>query len=472
MKILLIKPPFNPHLISKSIYEPLELEYLAAAVNGHEVMILDMRLDKNLMKSLNSFKPDVACITAYSCDVRTVKRILREIKAFDHSIHTIVGGIHATFIPSDFEEEYIDAIFIGYADFSFKEYIRKFDDGEDAESILNLGLRKNNRFIYTPRQANDVDLNLLPLPARHLIRDNQKKYHDSFRNTMSMIMTNRGCPYQCTFCACWKLMNGKFATRAITSISEEIQSLPPEIRVIYFSDDNTFVDIRRAWELSNMLNEINADKKIQMYARAATIVKHPDLFRSLKDSGLQYLTIGIESFRDEELLKVNKKSTVEMNNEAIRIVKKLGINILAHFLVFPEFMVEDFNQLFRYVSEKRLFKPVFPVLTPLPGTELFAQTSNQLLIRDYDFYDFVHSPLPTRLDRKEFYHQLANLYVKSYTIRRYITYKLSRNNLQNRMDPYDGNIDGATFFNLLLMNIFVRPLIWKIRNAYKAEILN
>lgn len=472
MNILLIKPPFNPHLISRSIYEPLELEYLAAAVNEHKVMILDMRLHKNLMKSLYSFKPDIACITAYSCDVKTVKRILREIKEFDNSIHTIVGGIHATFLPSDFEEEYIDAIFIGYADFSFKEYIRKLDCDEDVDSIPNLGIRMKTRFIYTPRQTNNVDLNLLPLPARHLIRDNQKKYHDSFSNKVSMIMTNRGCPYHCTFCACWKLMDGKYVTRDIQSIATEIQSLTPEIKVIYLSDDNTFVDIKRAWELSRMLKQINSNKQIQMYARAATIVKHPDLFGSLKDAGLQYLTIGIESFTNEGLLRVNKKSTVEVNNEAIRILKKLGINILAHFLVFPDFTKEDFHQLFRYVSEKKLFKPVFPVLTPLPGTELYSQTSNQLLIKDYDFYDFVHSPLPTRLNRKEFYQQLGDLYVKSYGINRYLSYKLSRNKLENRLDPYGGSVDGTTFINLLLINIFVRPLIWKIRNAYKAEILN
>jgi len=267
-------------------------------------------------------------------------------------------------------------------------------------------------------------------------------------------------------------MNGKYVTRDIKSIAEEIKSLPPEIKVIYFSDDNTFVDVKRAWALSDMLKEINSDKKIQMYARANTIVKHPDLFRSLKDSGLHYLTIGIESCKDEELVKVNKKSTVEMNNEAIGILKQLGINILAHFLVFPDFTVEDFNQLFRYVKDKNLFKPVFPVLTPLPGTELFEQTSNQIVIKDYDFYDFTHSPLPTRLNRKEFYHQLANLYFKSYTLKRYLKYKISLKNFQKGIFPYAGNIDDTTFFNLLLINIFMRPLIWKIRNAYRTELLN
>jgi len=472
MNILLIKPPFNPNLITKSIYEPLELEYLAAAVSEHRVRILDMRLDKNLMRCLRTFKPDVACITAYSCDLTTAKRILKEIKKFDGSIHTIVGGIHATFIPSDFEEHYIDAIFIGYADLTFKEYIRKLEKREDVESIPNLVLRKKEQFIYTGRQPFNVDLNSLPFPARHLNQQNQKRYHNSYRNRMAMIMTSRGCPFRCTFCACWKIMDGEFVTRNAKSIVQEIQSLPDEVKVIYFSDDNTFVNIKRAWELSEMLKENRINKKIQMYARANTIVKHPDLFDSLRDSGLQNLTVGIESFRNEDLARVNKKTTVDMNNEAIHILKQLGINILAHFLVFPEYTVEDFNRLYRYVEEKNLFKPAYPVLTPLPGTELFDQSSDNLLIKDYSFYDFAHSVLPTSLSRKEFYHQLAQLYSRSYGLKRYIKNKISRM-IQVREDQsYTRNTDGITFFQLLLMNIFVRPLIWKIRNAYKTEPLS
>lgn len=469
MNILLIKPPFNPNLISKSIYEPLELEYLAATVSEHRIKILDMRLVKNLMRSLRAFKPDVACITAYSCDIKTAKSIFKEIKKFDDSIHTIVGGIHATFIPSDFEEHYIDAIFIGYADLNFKEYIRKLEEREDVESIPNLGLRKKEQFIYTSRQPYTVDLNSLPFPARHLNQQNQRKYHDSFRNRMAMIMTSRGCPFRCTFCACWKMMDGKYVTRDAKSIVEEIQSLPDEVKVIYFSDDNTFVNIKRAWELSEMLKENRIHKKIQMYARANTVVKHPDLFESLKESGLQYLTVGIESFRNEDLVKVNKKTTVDMNNEAIRILKQLGINVIAHLLVFPDYSVGDFDQLFRYVEEKNLFKTAYPVLTPLPGTELFEQSSDNILIKDYSFYDFAHSVLPTRLSRKEFYRQLAKLYYKSYALKRFIKFKISRKNHKREDYSYTGNTDGITFSQLLLMNIFVRPLIWKIRNAYKSE---
>jgi len=68
MKILLVKPPLNPGLATTSLYEPLELEYLAASVKGSDVRILDMRIDRNLHHELLNFKPDLVGITAYTCD--------------------------------------------------------------------------------------------------------------------------------------------------------------------------------------------------------------------------------------------------------------------------------------------------------------------------------------------------------------------------------------------------------------------
>jgi hypothetical protein len=74
MKILLIKPPLNPNMVTTTRIEPLELEYLAASVHEHEVDILDMRVDRNLLKKLKNFKPHVVGTTAYTCDVNTAKR--------------------------------------------------------------------------------------------------------------------------------------------------------------------------------------------------------------------------------------------------------------------------------------------------------------------------------------------------------------------------------------------------------------
>ncbi|MBC8458799.1 MAG: hypothetical protein H8D67_12470, partial [Deltaproteobacteria bacterium] len=156
-----------------------------------------------------------------------------------------------------------------------------------------------------------------------------------------------------------------------------------------------------------------------MYGRADTIVKHPDLIEELKEIGLQYLTIGIESIEDNALKKLNKKTSVEINNEAIKILQKLGLNNVAHFIINPNYMKKDFNNVFNYVRDMNLFQPVFTVLTPLPGTELFTKEHDRLYIKNWDFFDFVHSVLPTKLSRIEFYHQLVGLYLKCYSFKRY-----------------------------------------------------
>ncbi|NIM11421.1 MAG: radical SAM protein [Candidatus Aminicenantes bacterium] len=474
MKILLIKPPLNPKLISTKRYEPLGLEYIAAAVSEYEVDIFDMRIEKNLMKKLRTFRPDVVGATAYTCNVNTVKRILKEVKLYDNNIKTVIGGHHATFVPQDFAEPFIDTIFIGYADQTFKDYIDIIANGGDIKSVNNVGFVENGGrgIFFTEQRPVNVDLDSLPMPARNLTQ--KYRYHNSYKKKVALLMSSRGCPFRCTFCACWKLMKGKYVTRNVESIIDELKSLPESVGIICFSDDNTIQDIKRAWKLSEMIKKHNIKKKFVMYARADTIVKHPDLLKSLKEAGFDSLTVGFESYKEEGLKKLNKRTSVEINNEAIRILKKLDIHIHAQFIVDPEFSLENFEELFQYVWDKCLFSPVFAVLTPLPGTELFKETSQHLAIKDYDFYDFAHSVLPTKLERDEFYKQLAALYKKSYSFQRFFHYKKIRSqkslqSLENSPDFYAFNTDGMTFFKLVLVHIFTIFQFLKFKNAYKSE---
>ncbi len=322
MKILLIKPPQNPNLATNSLYEPLELEYLAASLRDSTVRILDMRIDRNLHKELLDFKPDLAGITAYTCDYNTVVGILKEIRLFDKSIRIVVGGHHATFMPNDFVLPDVDAIFLGYADSTFPQYINALGNTGKLREIPNIGIVEDNSVFFTGRDLTPPDLNSLPLPDRSLILKYRSKYHDSVRNRMSLLMTSRGCPFRCNFCACWKLMDGKYAARTPESIINELKSLPEEIEVVYFSDDNTFNDIDRMWRLSELIKKNNIRKKLQMYARADTIIRNQALFKDLAGAGLQFLTVGIESFRDSDLDFYKKKTSVEMNTQCYSFFEK------------------------------------------------------------------------------------------------------------------------------------------------------
>ena len=204
MKILLIKPPRNPNLVTTSLYEPLELEYLAASVPDHDVHILDMRIDKDLFRELYEFRPELAGITSYTCDYNVVIKILKGIRKFDSKIVTVVGGNHATFLPHDFVIPEIDFIFMGYADSSFPSFVRYLNYPDELRKIPNIAQVRNNNVFFTQKENEKQELDKLPFPARQLTAKYRKFYHDPVRNKIALVMTSRGCPFTCSFCACWK----------------------------------------------------------------------------------------------------------------------------------------------------------------------------------------------------------------------------------------------------------------------------
>ena len=234
MKILLIKPPLNRSLFAPSRGEPLELEYLAAAVPEHSIEILVMRIDNKLEARLEKFKPRLVGVTAYTCDVPVAKEVLREVKKFDSSIVTAVGGNHATFLPVDFAEPSVDAVFLGMADISFRDFVSRLEEGKETSEVHNLALVQNGQLEITEQKLSEVDLDRIPFPARHLVAKYRGKYRDLTWNRTAMVLSSRGCPFRCTFCACWKVMNGKYFTRSQelselnkrTSVEKRIRRTP------------------------------------------------------------------------------------------------------------------------------------------------------------------------------------------------------------------------------------------------------
>jgi radical SAM superfamily enzyme YgiQ (UPF0313 family) len=286
-----------------------------------------------------------------------------------------------------------------------------------------------------------------------------------------MVLTSRGCPYRCNFCACWKLLGGKYLIRSPESVVEELAALPEDIDQVFFADDNTLHNVPHAWRLARLIRESGLHLKFSMFARADTVVKHPDLITYLKECGLTSLTVGVESVRDEALAAMNKRTTAAVNSRAIEILHEQEISIGAHFIVNPEFTREDFERLFWYVDEHDLFRPVYTVLTPYPGTDIYLENQEKILIRDFDLYDVVHAVFPTRLSRRQFYRELERLYLRSYSFRRHFRSLLAGwlPKLRKSNGRSAGHPDRLPLGKLVLLHLFLLPLLFKFRRIHKHE---
>ena len=118
----------------------------------------------------------------------------------------------------------------------------------------------------------------------------------------------------------------------------------------------------------------------------------------------------MESYSDTHLQAMHKGVTVAQQEEAVRILHRLGILLYASFVVDAGFSRGDFRALTAYVRRLRLQYASFSVLTPLPGTEMYRQRQHDLLSNRPELFDFLHTVLPTRLPLAEFYREFSRLW--------------------------------------------------------------
>lgn len=414
MRILLIQPPKAPVTIGGEdvfLYEPLALEYVAAGVvQDQDVRILDMRLDDDLAHVLDDFQPQIVGITAYTVHVNVVRRLFDQIKQWNAGVLTVVGGHHATVAPLDFVRPSIDLIVMGEGVTPFREIVRRCEAGDAFLGIPGVTYAQNGGFAAAvPQLVSDLDT--FPLPERRLTAQYRSRYFSEWMKPLASMRTSKGCPYRCSFCALWKLAGGRYLRRQPEKVVEELATI--EEPFVFFADDESLVDAPRMQRLAELIKQAGIRKRYYLYGRSDTIARSPDLLALWRDIGLERVFVGLEFCTDEDLQFINKGSTIQDNERAVQILHDLGIELHASFIVRPEFTHEDFAFFRQYCRKLGLSFPTFAVLTPLPGTDFYEEVKDRMITHDYDFFDFIHTLLPTNLPLDQFYEEYYQLSTKA-----------------------------------------------------------
>lgn len=410
MKILLVQPPKAQRSLLGDEYfmfEPLALEYLAAAVRSdHDVRMLDMRIDPDLESTVEQFQPDIVGVTAYTVHVNPALDICRRVKSASPAIRTVIGGHHATVRPQDFCRPQVDLVVAGEGVSPFRELVRRYEKQRPPDDVPGVFQVRLAELIGSPAAAL-ADLGCIPMPERSISTPYRHRYFSEWMKPLATIRTSKGCPFRCTFCSLWRLTEGRYLKREPESIVAELRTIDEPN--VFFADDESMINVAGLDRLADLIAQERVHKRYFCYGRSDTIVKHPELLEKWRDIGLSRVFVGVEAFRDQDLVSINKKSSVATNEQALRILDRLGIEAYANFMVRPEFDREDFRAFRSYCRGLPLSFAGFSVLTPLPGTQLFEEKEAELITRDWDYFDFVHTVLPTRLPLVDFYREYADL---------------------------------------------------------------
>ena len=224
--------------------------------------------------------------------------------------------------------------------------------------------------------------------------------------------TARGCPYRCDFCSVWKFFQGKCRMKSPEHAFHEIKSIRE--KYIFLADDNFLLSVPRAKRIAELLIENRIRKRFSFQARSDAIVEHPEVIPLLRQAGFWKVFIGFEKIDEEAMGTLNKHNSVRNNEEALKILRAHGMEIIAAFIIDPAFQVKDFRRLRQYILDRKLYSPSLTILTPQPGTELFARVKEKLVTTNYELFDYVHAVLPTKLKLPDFYNEFTELYKAGY----------------------------------------------------------
>jgi hopanoid C-3 methylase len=396
MRILLVQPaPFEPGRVGleNTIWfcEPVALTSIAAMVPGHEVRILDMRLeeDEALCRVLEEFAPELVGTTSMTTDCYQALAILETAKALlGDACFTIVGGHHPTLSPEDFESPTVDALAIGEGEDTFLELVEHLDRGGSPRALSAIaGLRYRDAegsFRSTAKRDQKRALDEFPPPRRDLVRRYQDEYFFTVAGPMASIVTSRGCSFDCNFCAIWEFYERKTRFLSAKVMVDRMEAVAQKF--IFFLDDNFLTNRRRLEEFCSEVERRGVKKYWGTQGRTDFIADNPDMMKRLRDAGLVMVLSGYESNEDDGLKALLKRGTVDKNRRAAQILMDLGIFSTGIFMVRPEFDEEDFDRLYAHINELGIALPMVSILTPLPGTQLYRARESELLTKDRRFY--------------------------------------------------------------------------------------
>ncbi len=417
MRILLVRPPVPRLTIGlKHVMccEPLELEYVAAGLAGHEVRILDLLLEDGLGRTLRDFQPDLVGTSAYVTGVHEAVGVCRAARAALPSCVTVVGGVHAALAPEDFADPAVDCVALGDGTTLLPELVAALAAGRPLEAVPGLALLRDGAIHRTaPRPYLPVHPDALPLPRRDLVRHLRHRYYYVFHQPLALVKTTWGCPYRCAFCVPWRVTGGEVYARSPASIADELAGLDCED--VYIVDDLFLAHPARLRELARLLRERGIRKRYLVYGRADFIAANEPVIAEWAALGLSAVLVGLEAVTDRELRAIDKGTTVDENRRAIEVLRRNRVDVYGSLTPRADYLPEDWERLWRFVDETGLVYLNVSPLTPLPGTDLWAAEAGRLTVprRAHALFDLSHCLLPTRMPLRDWYRALLRTYARA-----------------------------------------------------------
>jgi len=395
MKVILARPNYKTHLITP----PLGIGYLSSYLKSKRIdcQIID-GLNLNLTNRQLAEKckeADIVGISVLSYYFLQAVDLAKKLKKMGKIV--VIGGPHATCLPKlTLKETGADFVMAGEGEEIFSQLVREIQTGKiDKKKKIRSG-----PFIK--------DLSSLPFPDWEQMdpRTYQKAPHGGVVKAFPVapIMTTRGCPYECKFCASPKLWQRTIRFRRPAEVVAEIKYLINNfgVKEIHIEDDNFTLKREHAEKICQLILQ----QKIKVAWATPNGIRADKvdlkLLRLMKKAGCYFVAFGIESGNQEILNNVAKHSNLEVTRKAVNLAHQAGLMTQGFFIFgLPGETKETIKETIDFAKNLPLDKAQFLMLDVIPGSALWDELKFGKKVNWH--LDSFHevSWLPTRLPAQD-----------------------------------------------------------------------
>ncbi|UCC58309.1 MAG: radical SAM protein [Candidatus Bathyarchaeum sp.] len=346
-----------------------------------EVSLLDQPAKGfSLNQTLNWVKkedPDILGLSVLNTAAKEASNVAEEVKRENPNITIVFGNYHPTFNAERILNTYpsVDVIVRGEGEFTSLELARCLEKGGDLEEVRGITFRKNGKVVSTPDRPLIKDVDSLPFPDRNLL---EGQYTSSILGVkvatkkFTTLVSSRGCPFSCTFCACRKFARGVWRARSADNIIEELEFLQSVgYEQFLFVDDNFTLDNKRVIELCRKIRKSHMD--IEWFCDSRVDHVSYDMFREMVKAGCRCLYFGIESANQRILDYYKKGITPEQAENAVRKARKAGVDVIVGSFIVgaPDETRREIKNTLKFIHKLDIDVPQVNALGVLKGTDVW-----------------------------------------------------------------------------------------------------
>lgn len=381
--VLVILP--SPWLISDRDMPNAGILYLASFLRSKGVDVAVADLCGLTEEQWRIPEGDIYGISSTTPQFASAVRVAKLLKSRQPEAKVVLGGPHPSAEPDQsLKATGADCAVVGEGEHALFEIA---SNGITAR-IVNAGT------------LNSIDN---PWPARNLI--DSYSYQKMGTNAVvgpgskeEYLLTSRGCPYHCGFCAQEVVTQSKVRWRSMPDVARELKHLVSHYRVnrIYVYDDTFTLKYSRVKQFCDdaTLLRTEFDFDWHFLSRADAPI---EMFNLAHKAGAKQVTFGTEHCNDAILKRIGKQVTGAQNKQGIENAKNSGLRVRSQLIVgLPGETDETVEELAQFIRESRADSMGVHIFVPLPGSPVWVNpkafnfTFNRSDV--YDYYQTIGKP--------------------------------------------------------------------------------